>query len=52
MPQHGRIACHRNGQACRLQDGLVAARQQSGHGSFNAEAAHRLPLEWIGLIKC
>jgi hypothetical protein len=51
MPQHGRTACHRNGQARRLQDGLVAARQQSGQGSFNAEAAYRLPVEWTGLIK-
>jgi hypothetical protein len=45
MPQHRRTACHRNGQARLLQDGLVAARQQSGHGSFNAEAAHRLSVE-------
>jgi hypothetical protein len=52
MPQHGHTACHRNGQARRLQDGLVAARQQSGQGLFNAEAAHRLPVEWTGLIKC
>jgi hypothetical protein len=52
MPQHGRTACQRNGQARRLQDGLVAARQRSGHGTLNAEAAHRLPAEWIGLIKC
>jgi hypothetical protein len=51
MPRHGRTACHRNGQACRLQDGLVAARQRSGQGSFNAEAAHRPPVEWTGLIK-
>jgi hypothetical protein len=34
------------------QDGLVAARQQSGQGSLNAEAAHRLPVEWTWLIKC
>jgi hypothetical protein len=45
-------ACQRNGQARRLQDGLVAARQRSGHGSLNAEVAHRLPVEWTGLIKC
>jgi hypothetical protein len=50
MPQRGRTACHRNGQARRLQDGLVAARQRSGQGSFNAEAAHHLPAEWTGLI--
>jgi hypothetical protein len=30
MPQHGHTACHRNGQARRLQDGLVAAHQQIG----------------------
>ena len=52
MRQHGRTACQQNGQALRLQDGLVAARQQSGQGSLNAEAAHRLPVEWTGLIKC
>jgi hypothetical protein len=46
MPQHGRTACQRNGQARRLQDGLVAARQRSGQGTFNAEAAHRLSAEW------
>jgi hypothetical protein len=45
MLQHGRTACHQNGQAHRLQDGLVAARQQSGQGSFNAKAAHCLPVE-------
>jgi hypothetical protein len=45
MPQHRHTACHRNGQARRLQDDLVTARQQSGHGSFNAEAVHRLPVE-------
>jgi hypothetical protein len=39
---------HRNGQARRLQDGLVAARQRCGQGSFNAEAAHRPPVEWTG----
>jgi hypothetical protein len=31
---------------------LVAARQQSGQGTLNAEAAYRLPVEWTGLIKC
>jgi hypothetical protein len=25
---------------------------RSGQGTLNAEAAHRLPVEWIGLIKC
>jgi hypothetical protein len=29
----------------RLLDGLVAARQQSGQGTLNAEAAHRLSVE-------
>jgi hypothetical protein len=52
MPQHGRTACQRNGQARRLQDGLVAARQWSRQGTLNAETAHRLPVEWTGLIKC
>jgi hypothetical protein len=52
MSQHGRTACQRNGQARRLQDGLVAARQLSGQGTLNAEAAHRLPVELTGLIKC
>jgi hypothetical protein len=52
MRQHGRTADQRNGQACRLQDGLVAARHRSGQGTLNAEAAHRLPVEWTGLIKC
>jgi hypothetical protein len=47
-----RTACQRNGQARRLRDGLVAARQRSGHGSLNAEAVHRLPAEWTWLIKC
>jgi hypothetical protein len=51
MRQHGRTACQRNGQARYLQDDLVAARQRSEHGSLNAETAHRLPAEWIGLIK-
>jgi hypothetical protein len=50
MSQHGRTACQRNGQARRLQDGLVAVRQWSGHGTFNAEAAHRLPAEWQGSL--
>jgi hypothetical protein len=52
MPQHRRTACQWNGQARLLWDGLVAARQRSGQGSLNAEAAHRLPAEWTGLIKC
>jgi hypothetical protein len=52
MSQHGRTAYQRNGQARRLQDGLVAARQRSGQGTLNAEAAHRLPVEWTSLIKC
>jgi hypothetical protein len=52
MQQHGRTACQWNGQARRLHDGLVAARQRSGQGSLNAEAAHRLPVEWTELIKC
>jgi hypothetical protein len=52
MPQHERTACQRNGQARRLQDGLVVACQRSGHGTLNAEAAHRLLVEWTGLIKC
>jgi hypothetical protein len=52
MRQHGRTACKRNGHARRLQDGLVAARQRSGQGTLNAEAAHCLPVEWTGLIKC
>jgi hypothetical protein len=52
MPQHGRTACQWNGQARRLQDGMVAVRQRSGHGTLNAEATHRLLVEWTGLIKC
>jgi hypothetical protein len=52
MRQYGCTACQRNGQARRLQDGLVAARQRSGQGSLNAEATHRLPMEWTELIKC
>jgi hypothetical protein len=51
MRQHGRTACQRNGQAHRPQGGLVAARQRSGHGTLNAKAAHRLPVEWTWLIK-
>jgi hypothetical protein len=50
MPQHGRTAYQRNGQARHLQDGLVAARQRSGQGTFNVEVAYRLPLEWQGLL--
>jgi hypothetical protein len=45
MRQQGRTACQWNGQARRLQDGLVAVRQRSGHGTLNAEAAHRLSVE-------
>jgi hypothetical protein len=45
MRQHGRIASQRNGQARLLQDGLVTVRQRGGQGAFNAEAAHRLPVE-------
>jgi hypothetical protein len=52
MPQHGRTACQRNGQARCLQDVLVATRQRSGQGTLNAEATHRLPVEWTWLIKC
>ena len=47
MRQYGRTACQWNGQARRLQDGLVAARQRSGQGSLNAEEAHRLLVGWI-----
>jgi hypothetical protein len=50
MPQHECTACQRNGQARRLQDGLVAARQRSGQGSLNVEAAHRLPVEWTSSL--
>jgi hypothetical protein len=50
MRQHRRTACQRNGQARRSQSGLVAARQRSGQGTFNAEAAHRLPAEWWGSL--
>jgi hypothetical protein len=52
MPQHGRTTCQRNGQARRLQDGLVATRQRSGQGTLNTEVAHRLPVEWTELIYC
>jgi hypothetical protein len=52
MQQHGHTACQRNGQARRPQSGLVAVHQRSGQGTLNAEAAHRLPVEWTGLIKC
>jgi hypothetical protein len=52
MPQHGRIAFQWNGQARRLQDSLVTARQRCGQGTLNDEAAHRLPVGWTGRIKC
>jgi hypothetical protein len=52
MSQHWHTACQQNGHARLLQDGLVAAYQRSGQGTLNAEAAHRLPVEWTGLIKC
>jgi hypothetical protein len=42
--------CQRNGQARRLQDGLVVVRQRSGHDTFNAGAAHHLPVEWQGSL--
>jgi hypothetical protein len=45
MPQHGRTACHQSRRARRLQDGLAAARQQSGQGTLNVEVAHRLSVE-------
>jgi hypothetical protein len=45
MPQYGRTVRHRSGRARRLQDDLDAARQWSGHGAFNAEAAHRSSVE-------
>jgi hypothetical protein len=45
MSQHGRTAYHRGGRARHLQDSLAAARQQSGQGTLNAEAAHRLSVE-------
>jgi hypothetical protein len=45
-------ACQRKGQARRLQGGWAAIRQRSGLGALNAEAAHRPPVEWTGLIKC
>jgi hypothetical protein len=50
MLQHGRTVCQQNGQARRLQSGLVATRQWSGQGTLNAEAAHRLPMEWQGSL--
>jgi hypothetical protein len=50
MLQHGRTVCQQNGQARRLQCGLVAAHQRSGQGTLNAEAAHRLPVEWQGSL--
>jgi hypothetical protein len=50
MLQHGRTACQRNVHARCLQDGLVAACQRSGHDTFNAEVAHRLPVEWQGSL--
>jgi hypothetical protein len=52
MRQHGHTAYQWNGQERRLQNGLVAACPQNGQVSLNAEAAHRLPVEWTGLIKC
>jgi hypothetical protein len=52
MWQYGCAAYQWNIQARRLRDSLVAAYQQSGQGSLNAEAAHRLPVEWTWLIKC
>jgi hypothetical protein len=50
MSQHGHTTCQRNGQARRLQDGLVAVRQRSGQGAFNTETAQRLPAEWQGSL--
>jgi hypothetical protein len=38
--------------ACRLWNGQVAACRRNGQVSINAEAAHRLPVEWTGLNKC
>jgi hypothetical protein len=52
MRQYGCVACQWNRPARRLWDGLVAVCQRSGQGSLNAKAAHRLPVEWTGLIKC
>jgi hypothetical protein len=52
MPQHEHTACQQKGQAHHLQGGWAAVRQRSGEGTLNAEAAHRPPVEWIGLIKC
>jgi hypothetical protein len=34
--------------ACRLWNGQVAACQRNGHVLINAEAAHRLSVEWTG----
>jgi hypothetical protein len=45
MLQRGRTACHPSGRARRLQDGLAAARYQSGQGTLSADAAHRLSVE-------
>jgi hypothetical protein len=50
MSQHGRTTYQRNGQARRLQDGLVAVHQRSGQSAFNTEAAQRLPAEWQGSL--
>jgi hypothetical protein len=51
MQQYGCIACQWNGQARHLRNGLVTACQRNGQGLINAEAAHRLQVEWTGLIK-
>jgi hypothetical protein len=50
MRQYGCAACQWNGQAHRLRDSLVAARQRSGQGSLNAEATHRLPVNGQGSL--
>jgi hypothetical protein len=50
MLQHEQTVCQRDGQTHRLQGGLVTARQRSGHGTLNAEVAHRLPVEWQGSL--
>jgi hypothetical protein len=52
MRRYGCAACQWNGQAHRLQDGLVTVSQWNGQGSLNAEATHCLPVEWTGLTKC
>jgi hypothetical protein len=52
MRQYGRTVCQWNGQARRLRNGLVAACQRNGQVSLNAEATHRLLVEWTGLNKC